>query len=148
VDGNQIPEVALCFTREDLRDLFGDFVGGQTVQLSLTGILRDGRPFSGSTQQFVVGIDNGSQAHVSPNPLNPRGTLVFRVQVPGLHVIRIFDVSGRLVRTFRETVSSVGYGAVPIDATDSSGRQLSSGTYFYKIESPAGRTDGKFTVLK
>lgn len=148
VDGNEVPELTLCFSREKLRDLFAGFVGEQMAQLSVTGTLRDGRLFSGVMQQLVSGIDFGSQAHVSPNPLNPKGTLVFRVQVPGLHLIRIFDVSGRVVRTFRESVSSMGYKAVPIDATDSSGRQLSSGIYFYKIESPAGHVDGKFTVLK
>ncbi len=52
--------------------------------------------------------------------------------------IKVFTVTGRLVKTFKDIPSSVGYHEYPRsvygwDCTDESGYELANGVYFYKV---------------
>jgi len=73
-----------------------------------------------------------------PNPFSDRTSFVFEHnQTDGdLDVfIRIFDLSGQLVKTIRETFFADGYRIGPIewDGRDENGNKLGSGIYVYRV---------------
>jgi flagellar hook assembly protein FlgD len=49
-------------------------------------------------------------------------------------VIRIYDVSGREVRTLIKDESTPGFCTAHWDAKDGSGNRVPDGVYFYKIQ--------------
>lgn len=88
-------------------------------------------------------------ALVSPNPLNPAGVLSFRTPSAGPVTVTMFDLSGRLVRTLLERqFLPEGSHRVAIDGRDQAGERLSSGVYFYRVETAEGNARGKFSILK
>ena len=70
----------------------------------------------------------------APNPF--RGATVIRYDLPrpGKVSLRVFDVSGRLVRTLVEGEEPAGYRAITWDGLDDTGRRSSAGVYFYALE--------------
>ncbi len=84
-----------------------------------------------------------------PNPLNPGTSIAFGLPSPGGHVtLRIYDVSGRLVRTLANEEFPAGRHSTHWDGRDASGAHVSSGVYFYRLEAPGFRATGKSMVLK
>lgn len=85
----------------------------------------------------------------APNPFNPETTIGYSVSRAGRVEIRIYGVRGRLVRRFVTRVNTPGRYSVRWDGRDDSGRQLSSGVYFYEIETEGGfHASRKLIMLK
>jgi hypothetical protein len=70
-----------------------------------------------------------------PNPFNPGTIISFSLASPARVTLHVLDLAGRLVRTLREAEQyASGRHEVPWDGKDDSGRQVASGTYFYRLE--------------
>jgi hypothetical protein len=151
-DGNGIPELSVCFAGTDIVRLFSSVRGKHTVDAALEGRLNSHRKFRAPLQFTIVGTPAagpGITASVSPNPLNPRGALRFMTTTPGNVTARLFDISGRLVRTItRSERFEPGEHSLVIDGRDDRGAALATGVYFYRIETPAGTSEGRFVVAK
>jgi len=148
-DGNGVEEISACFGKSDLRLLFSDIRGTQPVTITIEGSLFTGGIFRASMDLAVTGSGGGHNAFVSPNPLNPEAVLTFVTGSSGPVRVRLFDLSGRMVRTLLDQTNvAAGYHDVRIDGRDGTGARLASGTYFYRIDSTEGRTIGKVSVLK
>jgi hypothetical protein len=65
-----------------------------------------------------------------PNPFNPLTKINYSVAKQGLVSLKIFDILGREIKTLVNEVKSPGAYIV-----DFNGSNLSSGVYFYKIQS-------------
>lgn len=90
-----------------------------------------------------------ARVSVSPNPMNPAATLKFTLGAPGPLHVRLFDARGRLVRTLAdESQAAAGERRIWFSGQDDHGSPLSTGVYFYKIETARGATTGRVTVLK
>jgi hypothetical protein len=76
-----------------------------------------------------------------PNPFNPVTKINFDIPKQGLVTMKVYDVLGREVRTLINEVKSPGKYSI-----DFNGMELSSGVYFYRLESN-GFTDIKRMVL-
>jgi len=76
-----------------------------------------------------------------PNPFNPVTKINFEIPKQGLVSLKIYDVLGREVRTLVNEVKSPGVYSIDFD-----GSELSSGVYFYRMESN-GFTDIKKMLL-
>jgi hypothetical protein len=88
-------------------------------------------------------------ATVSPNPLNPSATLSFRTSKSGATAVRLFDVRGRLLRTFLDEPSAAaGYHDVTIDGHDATGGSLASGIYYLMIHADGATAWKTITILK
>jgi hypothetical protein len=88
-------------------------------------------------------------ARVMPNPLNPQAKLVFTMSKPGPVDVRIYDLSGRLVRqVLAARRFEAGTHEVTIDGLDQRGLRLPSGILFYRIRAGDESTTGQFVVLK
>ncbi|MFH1680793.1 MAG: FG-GAP-like repeat-containing protein, partial [Candidatus Eisenbacteria bacterium] len=70
----------------------------------------------------------------APNPFNPATTIRFGVPERCRATLKIYDLSGREVRTLVEGVLEAGndHGAV-WDGKDRAGRDAASGVYFYRL---------------
>ncbi len=149
-DKNDVPEYPACFAMSDASALFSLLRGKQEVPVRLEGGLTDGRRFCSRFTIPIIGKGSGAiAARVEPNPLNPEGTLRFTAKAPGAVTIRLFDVSGRLVRSVWNARATVpGSQEARIDGKDASGRALRSGVYFYRIEGAGLTETGRFTILR
>lgn len=76
---------------------------------------------------------------VGPNPSNPMTNITFELKDPARVNVRVFDISGRLVRSL---VTGESMAAGPVSITwkgyDDGGRAVASGTYFLRVQ--AGQT--------
>ena len=73
-------------------------------------------------------------AGVYPNPFNPITRLKFSLKKKGHVSLRIYDVSGRLVRVLINEVREAGSYEVVWDGTNDGGRGTASGIYFCRME--------------
>ena len=68
-----------------------------------------------------------------PNPFNPTTTISFGVPSNSHATIKIFDISGSIVRTLADGMRNAGSNEVVWDGRDDSGIEVSSGIYFYRL---------------
>jgi hypothetical protein len=132
---NGIPEVTTCFSKEDLRDLFSRLSPGTyQVPVTLEGRLVTGRRILASMTLTVV-VRQAPTISIDPNPFNPAGVLRFTTTASGPVRVRIFDVSGRLVRMLMDSrLEPAGAHSMPIDGRDRDGKFIASGVYFIRVE--------------
>ncbi|MBU1636851.1 T9SS type A sorting domain-containing protein [bacterium] len=79
-----------------------------------------------------------------PNPFNPTTHIQFDLQSQTQPVLTVFDVMGREVaRLLNGQTMSAGTHVVEFDATG-----LSSGVYFYRLETPLHNTTRKMMLIK
>lgn len=62
--------------------------------------------------------------------------------------LRIYDVSGRLVRTMVDGFEPSGTRTVSWSGNDDQGRSVASGTYFYQLTAPSSTEKKKMVLIK
>ena len=78
-----------------------------------------------------------------PNPFNPSTTIRYAVPRAVRVRLAIFDPQGRRVCTLRdEMVNGPAWHKTQWDGTDSAGRRVSSGVYFFRLDA------GEFSETK
>ena len=81
-------------------------------------------------------------------PFNPATTIRFEVATREHVDLKVYDVSGALVRTLVNEAKAPGSYSLQWNGRDDQGTPVSSGVYFYKITA-GGFTDvRKMTLLK
>lgn len=70
---------------------------------------------------------------------------VYFMNLPSPCTIRVYTTSGDLVRTLKHTNSE--FGAEPWNLTTEAGLLVTSGVYFFHVDSQDGKKIGKFAVL-
>ena len=83
-----------------------------------------------------------------PNPFNPSADLCFTLREKTSPTIRIFGVSGDLVREIRLGKLESGEHVVRWDGRDSRGHKLPSGVYFCRLITPGAVTSGKLVIVQ
>jgi hypothetical protein len=74
-------------------------------------------------------------AESRPNPFNPRTEIRYFVPAPGQKVtLRIYDVSGRKVRSLLQGERVSGWSATAWNGNDEGGAPAASGVYFCRLE--------------
>jgi hypothetical protein len=85
----------------------------------------------------------------SPNPFNPLTTISFSLPQAGHAELSIFDASGRLVRhLLSRNYDHAANERVIWDGRDDLGKVVSSGLYFYKLDSGSYSATRKMLLLK
>jgi PKD repeat protein/surface antigen len=69
----------------------------------------------------------------APNPFNPMTRITFMVPRKAMVRIDVFDVQGRIVVNLLDRSVGAGVHSVHWKGVDRSGRQIPSGTYFYRL---------------
>jgi len=142
-EGNAV--VMVDANQDGARDLITMNARNQAVSVLLN---ESALPLLAAGRQ--AGSASFARASVTPNPLNPSGTLRFTTVQEGPIRVRLFDIHGRLVRTLLdEARAAAGEHRVPVDGVDGRGARLATGVYFYRIESGGATvSSGRFTILK
>ena len=70
-----------------------------------------------------------------PNPFNPSTTINFELQGKSNISLKIFDVTGKLIKVLVNEEKESGYHSVVWDGAGENGKEVSSGLYYYRIES-------------
>jgi hypothetical protein len=81
-----------------------------------------------------------------PNPFNPQTTIAYSTPKPGTARVRIYDVTGRLVRTLVDEAKPAGYHVTTWDGRDDYGTEVGSGVYFVRLEA-GGHVQGRKMVF-
>jgi hypothetical protein len=88
-----------------------------------------------------------SLAQNAPNPFNPLTTIRFEVSSAAARtVLRVYDASGRVVRTLVDGFLAPGSYQARWDGRDDAGRETASGMYLYAFD--GDRTGAKKMILQ
>lgn len=141
-----------CFLMSDIVTLFGDqSIPDNLANATLSGSLSGGGTFTATMSDFRVAGDQGKKglhSNARPNPLNPTTRLSFTLSQPGKVRVDLFDARGKLVKTLLNESRPVGENVVAWDGSDSRGGHVSSGVYFFRIQSVEAQEVVRVTVLK
>lgn len=83
-----------------------------------------------------------------PNPFNPNTTISFDLAAEGEVDLRIFNLRGQLVQTLCHSSLGIGHHRLIWNGTDSTGRKVSSGVYFYRLKTPDYSNSRRMILLK
>jgi len=105
---------------------------------------------------YTVGLNNEKNMRkrklrltsITPNPLMKCATISYELP-SSLHTnLKIYDGSGRLVRTLVDTKQKPGTYEVIWDGKDCTGRRVSSGIYFCNLTAPNYNMTRKIVVIR
>ncbi len=83
-----------------------------------------------------------------PNPFNPATTITFALPKRSQVKLDVINVLGQEVRTLVDEQLPAGEHSVVWDGTDSKGRQVSSGVYFYRLHAGEMTETRQMILLK
>ncbi len=84
-----------------------------------------------------------------PNPFNPSTKIAYAVPAGGGRIdLKVFDLSGRLVRTLVSGEMPAGNHTAVWTGLDDAGRRMASGTYFYRLQAPDFEDTRKMVLVK
>ena len=83
-----------------------------------------------------------------PNPFNPSTTIKFDMREKGNVTLKIYNVAGQLVKTLVDGVKDAGAYSITWDGTNNLGSRVSSGVYFYKMNTKHFSETKKMVLLK
>jgi hypothetical protein len=112
--------------------------------------------FRGIVEDDGTGMDDSSDEVIRrmalgnfPDPFNPVTSVRYELPHPGRVTLRVYDVSGRLVR---ELVSAEAHDSgsytVPWDGRDGTGEKVASGTYFCRLCLDGAMLTDKMLLVK
>jgi hypothetical protein len=82
-----------------------------------------------------------------PNPFNPTTTISYELPNPGFVTVKVYDLTGRLVKVLLSGSQAAGAQSVTWDGTDFNGNPVAAGIYIYQIEF-TGVDGKKYTFSK
>jgi len=83
-----------------------------------------------------------------PNPFNPATTIKFGIKEESEVRIEIFNAKGQKVKTLLNDKLSAGYHTATWNGTDESNHKVSSGIFFYKMQTGSYTSIQKMLLLK
>jgi hypothetical protein len=113
------------------------WVNGQVTSIPVQEIKKIS--FSGLSTSVVENekiktvIKNFALFQNYPNPFNPSTTIYYQIPKQGDVEIRIFNITGELVKTFINSSQPAGKYSVVWDGKNNEGQQVASGVYLYRV---------------
>ncbi|MBA4407748.1 hypothetical protein C0389_10770 [bacterium] len=83
-----------------------------------------------------------------PNPFNPSTNIKYALPQNSFVSIKVYDILGREVKTLVNTELPAGNHSIIWKGDDNDGQSISSGTYFYKIQSDNFSQVKKMILMK
>jgi hypothetical protein len=84
----------------------------------------------------------------SPNPWSVGTEIRYEAAAPGRVSIKIYSPTGQFIRTVVDKNMAPGRHAAVWDGTNTSGRPVADGIYFYKMEAPGFTATRKMLVMR
>ena len=125
-------------------------VTGLTGGISYTFYVRavNGVGAGSSASKSATPIDDFALKSNHPNPFNAETLLHYALPKAQRVRLTIYDMLGRKVRTLMDEDHPPGWHQVTWDGRDESGRQVASGIYFYRLQTPEFRKTRKMILLR
>jgi len=105
--------------------------------------------------EVVTSIDDQSSRPMTfalsqnyPNPFNASTSIRFSLAVGGQISLTIFDLLGRQINVLKYGYLDAGAYNIDWKGTNQAGNVVSSGIYFYRLESPGGTETRRMLLLK
>lgn len=120
-------------------------ISGRSYMLNWSGYLSPaGVSAAGESGSLILdGIEQNT-----PNPFNPETRIEYALAASGDVDLRVFDTTGRLVRTLAEGRREAGEHSVVWDGANEQGEPLPSGVYYYQLSTEQGRESRKAVMLR
>jgi hypothetical protein len=83
-----------------------------------------------------------------PNPFAALTEIPYTLPAPSHVSVRVYDVTGRLVRTLLDATRPAGAGRVTWDGRDAAGKNAPTGVYFVKLVTPAGERTARMIKMR
>ncbi|HQF67736.1 MAG TPA: Omp28-related outer membrane protein [Candidatus Cloacimonadota bacterium] len=93
-------------------------------------------------------ISAGNSLNVYPNPFRSSTSFALRGKANRQVNISIYNVKGQLVRSMAGTTDQNGEASLNWDGTNSSGNKVDSGVYYYQLNSPDFKHQGRIVLMK
>jgi hypothetical protein len=106
------------------------------VALAATGVFEQSLPLTTALNQNY------------PNPFNPETTIQFDLAVESSVTLRVFDVTGQVVRTLVRGSMPAGSYVQLWDGRNERGARVGSGLYFYELKAGSFTSMKKMTLLQ
>jgi len=139
---------ALAFYQELIQKYAtSDFAFVASLELEQLGVARLAKPAS----ETAIGFSEPQTFTLypnHPNPFNPETRIKFYLRSEQHVVLRIYDVSGRLIQKLVDSVYQTGEHFVIWNGKDFNGRVVGSGVYFYELAVGTQNQRGKMTLIQ
>ena len=105
----------------------------------------------------IITSRNGEKAYIPdefmlyqnyPNPFNPSTTIQYELPVPTNVQLKIYDILGKEIKTVIKEFQQPGKKIYQWDGRDNRGRMVSSGVYFYQLQTNEFLQTKKLMLLK
>jgi subtilisin family serine protease len=83
-----------------------------------------------------------------PNPFNPETKIEFNLQKEAFIALEIYNVKGQKVKTLVNDIKNAGYHTVVWNGKDNADKPVSSGIYFYKLQTDNYQSVRKMILMK
>ncbi|MDZ4122521.1 MAG: M14 family zinc carboxypeptidase, partial [Candidatus Cloacimonadaceae bacterium] len=83
-----------------------------------------------------------------PNPFNPSTTISFSIPTAQQVKLAVYNTKGQLVNTLSDALLPAGRHSLSWNGTDTNGKPLGSGVYFYRLISAQGTQTRKMMMIK
>ncbi len=83
-----------------------------------------------------------------PNPFNPKTKIVFDLPESGQVKLEIYNIKGQKVKTLLDCYMSPGRSEMLWNSKDDNGKRVSSGVYFYRLQTATKNIIKKMLLLK
>ena len=83
-----------------------------------------------------------------PNPFNPVTNITYGLPEDMRVMITVYDIKGRVVKTLVDSRQSAGHNSIFWNGTNDFGAPVSTGLYFYRIQSSNFSQTKKMIFLK
>jgi hypothetical protein len=151
-------DLTLKFDRQEIISALGRVNDGDELVLTLTANLMDRTCLEGFDcviilQKFKKGGGLQSDAPGStipkvfalhqnqPNPFSSTTSMHYTLPEDRMVSLKIYDLTGKAVRTLVDNEQKVGYYTIEWDGRDNRGQKVAAGIYFTRFKARIGRTD-------
>ena len=114
--------------------IFGALVNGIHTKNDLVETYMDYLTCNTAVEEYAEDIIGDQLLSIAPNPFSKLTNISFGIEQSAQGIeLNIFDITGRLVKSFGSLPSAPSPMHVTWDGTDNHGRRVSSGTYIVRI---------------
>ncbi len=103
---------------------------------------------SGVEEKGLFADAQNVKLEVYPNPMNKDVTIRYQVPVDSKVSLKIYDLSGKLVKTLIRENKKVGYHTISWNGKNKYEEEIPTGIYFLSMETGNSKATKKLTILK